>query len=258
MSVVDEAEIAKFDRLAAEWWDPHGPMAPLHAMQPVRLDYVLDQIAGWGGVDLGARRSLSGLSVLDLGCGAGLMAEPMARLGADVRGVDASEALIEAARRHAGRQGLEIDYRCAAAEDAAGAVAAGAEPPADIVLAIEIVEHVADRAAFLRAAAQAVRPGGLLIATTLNRTAKSFLSAIVAAEHVLRWLPVGSHDWRKFPTPDELADEMTLAGVTVVDRSGFVYAPVSRRWSRDERDLSVNFAITAERTAEPSSSAQAD
>lgn len=241
-SSVDAAEVAKFEAMAAEWWDPTGKFRPLHMMNPVRLDYVTRQIAAEFDRDLAGPRPFAGLRLLDIGCGGGLLSEPMARLGAEVVGADAAERNIPVARLHAEAQGLEIDYRHATAETLA---AAGER--FDIVLAMEIVEHVVDPAAFVATCRDLLGPGGLMIASTLNRTAKSFMAAIVGAEWVMRWLPRGTHDWAKFITPDELAGMMAGAGLDPVDRKGFVFNPVSWQWSISDRDLSVNHVAAAVR-----------
>lgn len=241
-SRVIAAEVAKFDRMAAQWWDPTGEAAPLHRMNPCRLDWIADQIAAQFGRDRRAPKPFAGLDLLDVGCGGGLVAEPMARLGATVTGIDAAEAGIAVAREHAAQGGLSIDYRCTTIE------ALGEEGAAfDAVLALEIVEHVPDPAAFVAALAAVLRPGGILIMTTLNRTPQSFLKAIVGAEYLLRWLPAGTHDWRRFVTPDELAGMMQTQALRPVARTGMVYAPLSALWRLDARDLSVNYAMAATR-----------
>ena len=242
MSSVDPAEVAKFDAMAADWWDSQGKARPLHLLNPVRLDYVLTQIAAEFARDRRDRQPLSGLRLLDIGCGGGLMTEPMARLGATVTGADAAEAAIAVARRHAEAQGLTIDYRATTAEALA---AEGAR--FDVVLALEIVEHVADPAAFLATCAALLAPGGMLIASTVNRTPQSFAAVIVGAEWIMRWLPRGTHDWRRFLTPDELAARITGAGLVLVDRRGMVFDPI--RWSffLSDRDLAVNYLMTARR-----------
>lgn len=239
---VDPAEIAKFEAMAAEWWDPRGKFRPLHLMNPVRLDYIATQIAAEFGRDRRGLRPFDGLRVLDIGCGGGLVAEPMARVGADVTGADAAEGNIAVARTHAEGQGLAIDYRAATAESLA---AEGQRY--DVVLALEIVEHVADPAAFVATCRDLLRPGGVAILSTLNRTVKSFGAAILGAEWILRWLPRGTHDWNRFITPDELAGMAAGAGLTVADRRGMVFNPVSFAWRLSDRDLSVNYILTARR-----------
>ena len=241
-SSVDTAEVAKFEAMAAEWWDPEGKFKPLHMMNPVRLDYITRQIAAEFGRDLKAARPFEGLRLLDIGCGGGLLSEPMARLGAEVVGADAAERNIPVARVHAEAQDLPIDYRHTTAE----ALVAGGES-FDVVLAMEIVEHVADPAAFVATCHALLRPGGLMIASTINRNAKSFMAAIVGAEWVMRWLPKGTHDWAKFITPEELAGMIARAGLDPVDRKGFVFNPVSWQWSISDRDLSVNYVAAGVR-----------
>ena len=241
-SSIDAAEVAKFQAMAAEWWDPTGKFKPLHMLNPVRLDYIATQIAGEFGRDRRALRPFGGLRVLDIGCGGGLVAEPMARLGADVVGADAAEGNIAVARVHAEQQGLDIDYRATTAE---ALVEAGER--FDVVLALEIVEHVADPAAFIATCRDLVRPGGLVILSTLNRTARSFGAAIIGAEWIMRWLPRGTHDWSRFITPNELAGMAKDAGLAVADRRGMVFNPLSFGWSLSDRDLSVNYILTARR-----------
>ena len=236
---VDPAEIAKFEAMAAEWWDPTGKFRPLHMLQPCRLDYVTRQIAADFGRDLTAERPFSGLSLIDIGCGGGLLCEPMTRLGAEVTGIDAAARNIPVAAAHARQSGLAIDYRHTTAEAVA---AEGAR--FDVVLAMEVIEHVADPAAFLATCRDLLKPGGLIVLSTLNRNAKSFAMAIVGAEWVMRWLPKGTHDWQKFITPEELYDLIRRAGLTPVDRKGMVFNPISWSWSLSDRDLSVNY-VTA-------------
>jgi 2-polyprenyl-6-hydroxyphenyl methylase/3-demethylubiquinone-9 3-methyltransferase len=237
---VDAAEVAKFEAMAAEWWDPDGKFRPLHLMNPCRLDYIVDQVAAEFGRDPKAPRPFEGLRLLDIGCGGGLLAEPMARLGAEVVGVDAAAGNIPVARLHAEQSGLAIDYRVGSAE---ALVAAGES--FDVLLAMEVVEHVADPAAFLAACRALLKPGGLMIASTINRNPKSFLVAIVGAEHVLRWLPRGTHEWSKFITPTELDGLLRGAGLAPVDAKGFVFDPLAWSWRLSDRDLSVNYVTTS-------------
>lgn len=238
-SSIDPAEIAKFHAMADEWWDVQGKFKPLHMMNPVRLDHILAQISAEFGRDRRSLRPLDGLRLLDIGCGGGLIAEPMARLGAAVTGADAAPKNIAVAQLHAQQSGLDIDYRATTAEALADEGATY-----DVVLALEIVEHVADPAAFVATCARLLRPGGMLILSTLNRTPQSFAAAIVGAEWVMRWLPRGTHDWRRFIRPDDLAAMAEAAGITVVDRTGMVFNPLRWSWSLSKDDVSVNYAIT--------------
>ncbi|KGJ13959.1 bifunctional 2-polyprenyl-6-hydroxyphenol methylase/3-demethylubiquinol 3-O-methyltransferase UbiG [Paracoccus panacisoli] len=241
-SSIDAAEVAKFEAMAAEWWDPKGKFKPLHMLNPVRLDYIAGQIAAEFARDPRSLRPFEGLRLLDIGCGGGLVSEPMARLGATVTGADAAEGNIRIARLHAEQSGLKIDYRATTAE---ALLEAGER--FDVVLALEIVEHVADPQAFVTTCARLLRPGGLLVASTLNRTPQSFAAAIVGAEWVMRWLPRGTHDWRRFIRPDDLAGMFAAAGVRVVDRAGMVFNPVTFGWSLSPRDLSVNYLMAGVR-----------
>ncbi|CUH85514.1 bifunctional 2-polyprenyl-6-hydroxyphenol methylase/3-demethylubiquinol 3-O-methyltransferase UbiG [Thalassovita mediterranea] len=238
-TTVDPSEVAKFEAMAAEWWDPKGKFKPLHLMNPCRLDYITRQIAAEFNRDLGTDHPFEGLRLLDIGCGGGLLSEPMARLGATVVGADAAAGNIPVAQVHAQQSGLEIDYRNITAEEMA---AAGEQ--FDVVLNMEVVEHVADPLAYLTACQQLLKPGGLIICSTINRNPKSFAMAIIGAEYVMRWLPKGTHEWNKFITPDELFSLITNAGLEAVDRKGFVFNPVSWQWKISDRDLSVNY-VTA-------------
>ena len=240
---VDPAEVQKFERMAAEWWDPDGKFAPLHKFNPVRIGYIRDVVAEHFGRDITARAPLSGLRLLDVGCGGGILCEPMARLGAEVVGIDPSAVNIEAARRHAAKAGLAIDYRAATAE---GLAATG--EGFDVVLAMEVVEHVADIDAFLAACAALARPGGLLFVATINRTLKAFALAIVGAEYVLRWLPRGTHDYGRLVRPAELEASLARAGLAVADSTGATYNPLSDRWSRST-NMDVNYMIVAAKPA---------
>ena len=238
-TTVDPAEIAKFEAMAAEWWDLEGKFKPLHMLNPTRLDYITQQIASEFDCDLKGDKPFAGLRILDIGCGGGLLCEPMARLGATVVGADAAERNIPVAKVHAEQSGLEIDYRFTTAE----AMAAAGEQ-FDIVLNMEVVEHVADPLSYLTACHDLLKPGGLHICSTINRNPKSFAMAIVGAEYVMRWLPKGTHEWNKFITPDELCNLMEQAGLNPVDRKGFKFNFLQFTWSISASDLSVNY-VTA-------------
>ncbi len=239
-TTIDPAEVAKFEAMAAEWWDPNGKFRPLHLMNPCRLGYITAQIAAEFSRDLKGVKPFAGLRILDIGCGGGLLSEPMARLGAEVVGADAAAGNIPVAQVHAEAAGLVIDYRHTTAEDLA---AAG--ETFDVVLNMEVVEHVSDPLAYLTACRNLLRPQGVMICSTLNRNAKSFMMAIVGAEWVMRWLPKGTHDWAKFITPEELYSLIERAGLTPVDRKGMVFNLASWNWSLSARDLSVNYVTTS-------------
>lgn len=238
-NTVDPSEIAKFEAMAAEWWDPAGKFKPLHMMNPTRLDYITRQIAAEYGRDLNDALPFKGLRILDIGCGGGLLCEPIARLGATIVGADAAERNIPVAQIHAEQSGLDIDYRFTTAE-----AMAQAGEQFDVVLNMEVVEHVADPLGYLTACQQLLKSGGLHICSTINRNARSFTMAIVGAEWVMRWLPKGTHEWDKFITPDELFKLLENAGLTPVDRKGFVFNFLTFGWKISDRDLSVNY-VTA-------------
>jgi len=239
-NTVDPAEIAKFEAMAAEWWDPKGKFKPLHMLNPCRLDYITRQIAGEFDRDLSTDLPFKGLRILDIGCGGGLLSEPMARLGATVVGADAAERNIPVARIHAEQSGLDIDYRFTTAE-----AMADAGEQFDAVINMEVVEHVADPLAYLTACQTLLKPGGLHICSTINRNPKSYVMAIIGAEYVMRWLPKGTHEWNKFITPDELFELLKNAGLRPVDRQGFVFNPLGFTWSLSDRDLSVNYTTAS-------------
>ena len=238
-STIDPAEIDQFERLAETWWDERGPMATLHKFNPARLGYIRDQVALHFGRDPQQAGCLSGIRMLDIGCGGGILSEPLARLGAAVVGADPAQANIEAARRHAAPSGVAVDYRATTAE-----ALADAGERFDVVLAMEVVEHVADVKLFVARCAEMVNPGGMMIAATLNRTLKSFALAIVGAEYVLRWLPRGTHRWDKFVTPEELETAMRHADLRVVDERGVVYNLFRDVWLLSD-DMDVNYMLTA-------------
>jgi 2-polyprenyl-6-hydroxyphenyl methylase / 3-demethylubiquinone-9 3-methyltransferase len=230
---IDAQEIAHFEELGEDWWDLSGPMRALHAINPVRVSYIRDAIA--------KRGAFEGARILDIGCGGGILCEPLARMGADMTGVDPAPGNIDIARGHAAPQGLAIEYGADTAEEL---VAKGLS--FDAVLAMEVIEHVPDQSAFVATACALVRPGGLLIMSTLNRTLKSFALAIIGAEYILRWLPKGTHKWERFVTPEDLARMMRRSGMRVIDRAGIVYNPLSGKW-RLSSDTDVNYMMVAEK-----------
>jgi len=238
-STVDEAEVERFSRHAADWWDARGPMAALHKFNPVRIAYIRDQAAACFGRDPKKLDCLRGLRMLDIGCGGGILSEPLARLGAHMVGADPAEENIEAARDHAEESGVAVDYRAVTAEDLAEA-----GERFDVVLAMEVVEHVTDVELFVATCASMVKPGGLLIAATLNRTLKSFALAIVGAEYVLRWVPRGTHRWDKFVTPHELECAIENCGLRVIGERGVIYNPFADRWQLSS-DMDVNYMLAA-------------
>jgi len=240
-TTVDAAEVSRFSRLAGEWWNPRGKMAVLHKFNPVRLAYIRDAACRRFGRDVRRPPCLNGIRILDIGCGGGVLCEPLARLGAEVVGADPSSNNIEAAKLHADRGGLTIDYRVTTAE-----ALADIGERFDVVLAMEVVEHVAHVGLFVRRCADMVKPGGLMVAATLNRTIKSFALAIVGAEYVLRWLPRGTHQWDKFVTPNELEIAMVQAGLQVSDEAGVIYNPLADQWQLSS-DMDVNYMLTAEK-----------
>ncbi|MGJ4993190.1 bifunctional 2-polyprenyl-6-hydroxyphenol methylase/3-demethylubiquinol 3-O-methyltransferase UbiG [Bradyrhizobium sp. HKCCYLR20261] len=238
-STVDPAEIAKFSKLSETWWDPKGKMAPLHKINPLRLTYIRDAACRKFERNAKSLNCLSGLRMLDIGCGAGLLCEPFTRLGAQVVGVDPSASNIAAAKLHAEKGHLSIDYRCTTIEEM------DPRERFDIVLAMEVVEHVTDVSAFLGRCAAVLKPGGMMVVSTLNRNWKSFALAIVGAEYVLRWLPRGTHEWSKFVTPDELTKYLLDNRLVITEQSGVVYSPFADRWSLSS-DMDVNYMMVAE------------
>ena len=228
-------EIVRFGRIADAWWDPDGDFRPLHQLNPVRVAYIRDQVCCHFGRDPAGPRPFAGLRMIDIGCGGGLVAEALTRLGAEVTAIDASAESVKVAEVHAAREGLAIRYRCAAPEDLAGEA-----ERFDVVLALEVVEHVADLDRFVAAAAALLAPGGAMVFATLNRTLKSLALAKVGAEYVLRWLPAGTHDWRKFVKPSELAAALRRCRLAFTDLSGLAYDPLRGTWQLS-RDLDVNY-----------------
>ena len=234
-STIDPSELAKFTAMAADWWNPDGQFKPLHKFNPKRLAYIRDKLCAQFDRDPQAAQPLTGLRLLDIGCGGGLLSEPMARLGADVVGADAAEANIKTAALHAAQQGLDIDYRAITAE----ALVAKGEA-FDAILNMEVIEHVADPQAFMTACGQLMKPDAIMFLATLNRTLKAFALAIVGAEYVLRWLPRGTHDWEKFITPKELENMAATAGLELYTSTGVSFNPLTDKW-RQTGDLSVNY-----------------
>lgn len=239
-TTIDPGEIDKFSAMAAEWWDPLGKFKPLHKFNPIRLGLIRDEICAQFGRDRYAKRPLEGLRLLDIGCGGGLVSEPMTRLGAEVVGIDAAERNVKTAIMHAEQSKLDIDYRATTVE----ALAASGEAPFDAVLNLEVVEHVADIELFLSESASLVKPGGLMAVATINRTLKALLTAKFAAEYVLRWLPRGTHEYAKFVRPEEARRALEGAGMTVTRVAGISYTPVLDAWRVTEDD-SVNYTMFA-------------
>ena len=242
-STIDPAEVERFSAMAGEWWDPNGKFRPLHKFNPVRLAYIRDRTAEHFGRDPLAPLPFDGLRILDIGCGGGLLCEPMTRLGATVTGADASETNIEIARIHAAQSGLEIDYRATTAE-----ALADAGERFDIVLNMEVVEHVADVDLFIGKCSAMVNPGGLMFVATINRTLKALGLAIIGAEYVLRWLPRGTHQYEKLVRPEQLEGPLDEAGLSIIDKTGVTYNPFGDRWDLS-RDMDVNYMVVAGRPA---------
>src|ERR1700691_2991155 len=239
---IDEEEVTRLSRMSGQWWDAHGPMAALHKFNPVRLAYIRDRVAEHFDRDAKRLDSLKGLRILDIGCGGAILSEPLARLGASMVGADPSASNIAVAQHHAAQAGLSIDYRSTTAE-----ALAEAGESFDVVLAMEVVEHVADVGLFVDLAGAMVKPGGLLFVATLNRTMKSFALAIVGAEYILRWLPRGTHQWDKFIAPEELEIAIEESGLRVVNESGVIYNLLADRWQLSA-DMDVNYMVVAEKT----------
>jgi 2-polyprenyl-6-hydroxyphenyl methylase/3-demethylubiquinone-9 3-methyltransferase len=251
-TTIDSGEVERFSAFAAEWWNPNGKFRPLHKFNPVRLAYIRDQVAAHFGRDPRVAQPFEGLRFLDIGCGGGLLCEPMARLGAEVVGADASESNIEVAKLHAAESGLDIDYRATTAEALADAGEAF-----DVILNMEVVEHVADIDFFIGKCGEMLKPGGIMFVATINRTLKALGLAIIGAEYVLRWLPRGTHQYGKLVRPQELESALAKAGLTITDRTGVIYNPLADRWQRSQ-DMDVNYMVLAQKRASETSSARAD
>lgn len=236
---IDPADVARFSAQAAEWWDPKGPFAPLHRFNPARLAFVRDRVASRFGRDIRQRNAFEGLSLIDIGCGGGLIAEPMRRMGFEVTALDASSENIGTARAHAEQVGLDIAYRAATVEQM---VAEGAGP-FDVVLTMEVIEHVADPEGFVRSCARLVKPGGMMVVATLNRTLKGLLLGKFAAEYVLRWVPAGTHDWRQFLKPDEIRAMLAGEPLSVEGPFGLALDPLTGAWG--EGDADINYMMVA-------------
>lgn len=236
---VEREEIEHFSKDAPRWWDESGPFAPLHRLNPVRLEYIKAQICSHFGRDIKDLRSLAGLQVLDIGCGGGLVSEPMARMGAAVTGIDADNVAISVAKDHAAQSELQIDYQCTTAESLLSSSHAY-----DVVLALEIVEHVSNISDFVASCSRLVKPGGLVIFSTLNRTPKAFALGIVAAEYILRWVPRGTHSWKKFVRPSELAAAARQNGLSLADITGLIYNPLKGGFTLSKTDLDVNYLMS--------------
>ena len=237
---IDNSEILKFQAMAEEWWDPNGKFKPLHMMNPCRLGYIVDQIKVHYFPDDNQKLPFKGLKILDIGCGGGLLSEPMARLGAQVVGADPAERNISVARIHAKQSNLNIDYR----ETTAEGLAEKSEK-FNVILNMEVVEHVVDASGYLETCYQLLEPNGLMICSTINRNFKSYLNAIIGAEYIMKWLPKGTHDWKKFLTPEELSDLLGLSGFKVIDNKGFVFNKILWKWSISKHDLSVNYVTSS-------------
>jgi 2-polyprenyl-6-hydroxyphenyl methylase / 3-demethylubiquinone-9 3-methyltransferase len=242
-STLDAAEVSRFARFSGEWWDPYGSFRQLHQLGPARLTFIRDCVTRHFKRDAGVPQPLAGLTVVDVGCGGGLISEPLARMGGRVTAIDPAKENIEAARGHAEPQGLDITYRAARTEDLLDEGASF-----DVVVCLEVVEHVPDAQAFLNTCGRVMGPGGLIILSTLNRTLKAYALAIVGAEYVLRWLPAGTHQWDRFVTPEELSRYMANAGLSPIEFRGLVYNPFTDRWSLSA-DTDVNYLAAAAKPA---------
>ena len=241
---IDLKEIKKFEEMASEWWDSQGKFKPLHHMNPCRLDYIISQIEIEFNRSTIDKNAFNGINILDIGCGGGLLSEPMARLGANVTGVDAAAKNIPIAQIHAKQSGLDINYKLATAESLLAE-----QIQFDVILNMEVIEHVKNPKEYINTCSKLLKPNGLMICSTINRTSKSFFLAILGAEYVLRWLPKGTHQWNKFIKPSELYDMISYAGLELVDKRGFVLNPIAWEWQTSDRDLSVNYVTTSTKPA---------
>ena len=239
-NTIDNEEISKFQAMASEWWDPLGKFKPLHMLNPCRLQYITEQISWHFDLNLDTRRPFEGLDLLDIGCGGGLLSEPMARMGAKVLGADAAERNIPIAKAHALQSGLKINYRHTSVENLLDE-----SLQFDVILNMEVIEHVTNPASFLKACSDLLKPNGLMVCSTINRNVNSYLNAIIGAEYIMRWLPKGTHDWSKFITPDELTYLMNLANLNVIDKQGFSFNKFLWRWSLSKIDLNVNYVVSS-------------
>lgn len=241
-TTIDDEEIARFSRIADEWWSETGKFAPLHRMNPLRIEYIRDKISKhFQQPATSNQQPLQVISLLDIGCGGGLISEPMARLGASVTAIDAGEKNINVAKLHAQKSGLDIDYRCTSAEE----LSASNTQLFDVILALEIIEHVADIELFIKAATALLKPNGMMILSTLNRTPKSYALAIIGAEYILRWLPIGTHTWKKFLRPSELCNVLEGNNLDICEIMGMIYNPLTKKWKLDAKDLAVNYIVVA-------------
>ena len=236
---IDNNEILKFQAMAEEWWDPLGKFKPLHMLNPCRLQYITDQISWHNSINLDNKEPFNGLDLLDIGCGGGLLSEPMARMGAQVLGADAAKRNIPIAQAHAKQSNLKIDYRHASVEDLVSE-----SLKFDVILNMEVIEHVASPPQFLEACCALLKPNGLMICSTLNRSIKSYFNAIIGAEYVMRWLPKGTHDWSKFITPDEIAHLIEVSGLKMIDKKGFSFNKFLWKWSISDKDLDTNYVVS--------------
>lgn len=237
MTTIDENEVEKFSKIADEWWNENGKFKPLHKFNPIRLNFFKHEICKFFSRDEKLLTPFEGLKILDIGCGGGLVAEPISRLGADLIAIDASQKNINVAQIHAEKSGLKIDYQCTTAEELAKK-----NQQFDVVLALEIIEHVADVEKFIQSCSQLAKPNGIIFVATLNRTAKSLLMAKFGVEYILRWLPIGTHDWRKFLKPSEIENIAKNQQIKLKKIQGFSYNLIKDQWSFSE-DLSINYCL---------------